>query len=262
MNAEQIGPHLRERRLELKLSLKEVAAQTRIRRTYIEALEEGRFEELPGQVYVIGFLQNYARALGLSADPLIEAISSQEKESKGAVKTLAPATTVVSAQSRLPSRWLLLLALVGTLLLLIIWLVPRWFGETPQSVAKPQVNVAEEPVVTDTVAEPAEASAEPAPVVDDPPVVQEEAEMIPQLPAGGGTLKIVVDGHGHFGIAIDGGRHREYVAKPGLALSWRVKQVADLELEVDGDVRLLIGDKEYTVDGGRHMQLIAAKGND
>ena len=261
MSAEKIGPLLRERRLELKLSLNEVAAQTRIRKTYIEALEEGRFEELPGRVYVIGFLQNYARALGLPAAPLIEAMSSQEKNSDSAIKTMAPAAPTVLKPSRFPARWLLLLVVVSLLLLVVVWLVPRWFGETPQPAAKPPVEVAEQPVAMNVAEEPAEASVEQAPVVDKP-VVQEEVEQTPQLPAGGGTLKIVVDGRGHFRIAIDGGHRREYVAKPGLALSWRVKQIADLELEVDGEVRLLIDGKEYTVDGSRHLQLMTADKKD
>ena len=261
MSAEKIGPLLRERRLELKLSLNEVAAQTRIRKTYIEALEEGRFEELPGRVYVIGFLQNYARALGLPSAPLIEAMPSPGKNSEGEVKTMVSTAPTVLKPSRFPARWLLLLVVVSLLLLVVVWLVPRWFGETPQPAAKPPVEVAEQPVAMNVAEEPAEVSVEQAPVGDEP-VVQKEAEVTPQLPAGGGTLKIVVDGRGHFRIAIDGGHRREYVAKPGLALSWRVKQIADLELEVDGEVRLLIDGKEYTVDGSRHLQLMTADKKD
>ncbi|HKL27410.1 MAG TPA: helix-turn-helix domain-containing protein, partial [Desulfuromonadales bacterium] len=53
-----IGNKLRHRRQELNLSLDEVARQTKIRKTYILAIEEERFEELPGKVYIVGFLQN------------------------------------------------------------------------------------------------------------------------------------------------------------------------------------------------------------
>jgi len=46
---------------------------TRIRRIFLEALEEERFDELPPDVYARGFLRNYARFLGLDPDPLLKA---------------------------------------------------------------------------------------------------------------------------------------------------------------------------------------------
>lgn len=257
IETEQIGSLLRERRLELKLSLKDVAEQTRIRKTYIEALESGRFEDLPGQVYVIGFLQNYARALGMSADALLEAMPAKENKGEAAYMARTPVAPVVPKQPRLFSRRLLLLLLGGVLLLSAVWLVPRWFVKTPQRVDQPPVKVVEEPVVAAAAEEPVTEPVALAPDVD-APVEEAPAEVTPQLPAEGGTLKVVVDGRGQFWIAVDGGHRREYVAKPGLALSWRVRQSADLELRVDGDVRLLIDGQEYTVHGNRHLQLTAA----
>jgi len=43
----------------------DIAAALRIRRSYLEALEAGRFGDLPGNAYAIGFLRAYAVALGL-----------------------------------------------------------------------------------------------------------------------------------------------------------------------------------------------------
>ncbi len=60
-----IGRRLRVRREELGLSLEQVQAQTKIRRRYIEALEAGKEDVIPGEVYVKGFLRFYANALGL-----------------------------------------------------------------------------------------------------------------------------------------------------------------------------------------------------
>jgi cytoskeletal protein RodZ len=48
-----------------------VAAATRIRRVHVLALEEGRYEALPGHTYVVGFLRQCAAALDLDADALI-----------------------------------------------------------------------------------------------------------------------------------------------------------------------------------------------
>jgi cytoskeleton protein RodZ len=48
--------------------LADVAAMLRIRPSYLEALECGRLNQLPGNVYALGFLRSYATALGLDAE--------------------------------------------------------------------------------------------------------------------------------------------------------------------------------------------------
>jgi hypothetical protein len=62
---DDIGSELRETRLRLGLTLERVETETRIRRRYLEALEEERFDELPGEAYAKGFLRTYADHLGL-----------------------------------------------------------------------------------------------------------------------------------------------------------------------------------------------------
>ena len=66
-----IGSRLREARESQGLSLDQVEEQIRIRRTFLEALEEERFEDLPGHVYARGFIRNYARHLGLDTQDLL-----------------------------------------------------------------------------------------------------------------------------------------------------------------------------------------------
>src|SRR6185312_1711175 len=46
------------------------AAALRIRPYYLEALEDGRVDELPGNAYALGFLRTYASALGLDANEI------------------------------------------------------------------------------------------------------------------------------------------------------------------------------------------------
>jgi cytoskeletal protein RodZ len=60
-----IGSELRETRLRRGLTLEQIETKTRIRRRYLEALEEERFDELPGEAYAKGFLRTYADHLGL-----------------------------------------------------------------------------------------------------------------------------------------------------------------------------------------------------
>ena len=62
-----LGSALREARLQFGLELEQVEEQTRISRHYLQALEEERFELLPGQAYAKAFLRSYADYLGLDA---------------------------------------------------------------------------------------------------------------------------------------------------------------------------------------------------
>lgn len=62
---ESPGNKLREARTARSLSLEDIANVTRIPRSSLEHIEEGRFERLPAPVFVRGFIRNYARAVGL-----------------------------------------------------------------------------------------------------------------------------------------------------------------------------------------------------
>lgn len=65
---EELGAWLRETREAQGLSLEEVEAHTRIRRSFLQALEEGNYDALPDEVCVRGFLRNYALFLGLDPE--------------------------------------------------------------------------------------------------------------------------------------------------------------------------------------------------
>lgn len=62
----QIGARLREVREKQNISLLQVEDATKINKRYLEALEADEFQELPGSVYAVGFLKNYARFLEFS----------------------------------------------------------------------------------------------------------------------------------------------------------------------------------------------------
>ncbi len=68
----EIGNKLRETRLAKGLTLQDVEEATKIRVKYIDALEKDQFDLLPGKVYVIAFLRNYARFLEINDDDLVQ----------------------------------------------------------------------------------------------------------------------------------------------------------------------------------------------
>jgi len=71
VDAARLGEELRDARLALGLAIEDVAAQLRIRRVYLVALEEGRVKDLPSAAYAIGFVRNYSGFLGLDPGDMV-----------------------------------------------------------------------------------------------------------------------------------------------------------------------------------------------
>ncbi len=65
MEIKDLGRKLREERESQGLSLEKVQEETKISLSFLKALEEGSIDQLPHPVYAKGFLQNYAKFLGL-----------------------------------------------------------------------------------------------------------------------------------------------------------------------------------------------------
>ena len=78
--ASAVGELLRRNRVERELSLQDIAQQLRIQRSYLEALEEGDFDNLPGLTYAIGYVRSYAKLLDLDQDTLIADFKAEAKK--------------------------------------------------------------------------------------------------------------------------------------------------------------------------------------
>jgi cytoskeleton protein RodZ len=81
------GSLLKEAREARGLSLEEVAAATRVRVPYLEALEADALNQLPALVYARGYLRSYANLLEMEPEPLVASLRpAREPE-----RTLPPA---------------------------------------------------------------------------------------------------------------------------------------------------------------------------
>lgn len=67
-----VGELLRAERLKKDLSIKDVESAISIRALYLNAIEEGNYGVIPGEVYVKGFIRNYATFLGLDPQQVME----------------------------------------------------------------------------------------------------------------------------------------------------------------------------------------------
>lgn len=66
------GRKLSEARKQLGLSLDEVADRIRVRREFLEALEDMNIKLLPGKAYALAFLRSYARELGINEKEIVD----------------------------------------------------------------------------------------------------------------------------------------------------------------------------------------------
>jgi cytoskeleton protein RodZ len=68
-----VGRLLRDQREARGLTVADIESQIRIRRTYVEAIEAGRFDLLPGAAYIPAFLRAYAAHVGLEPEKVLTA---------------------------------------------------------------------------------------------------------------------------------------------------------------------------------------------
>jgi cytoskeletal protein RodZ len=72
-----LGGKLKKIREEKGVSLSEIAINTKIKREYLEKIEEGKYNELPFDVYVKGFMRSYTKYLGLDSEKVIKQLNKE-----------------------------------------------------------------------------------------------------------------------------------------------------------------------------------------
>ncbi len=114
-----IGTALRDARVTRNLSLAEVSALLRIREAHLEAIELEDFDQLPGNVYAIGFIRTYAQYLELNESDLIMRFKAASVESGIAdiVFEEEEETEQISGALKIS------LLVVGALVVYVLWLV-------------------------------------------------------------------------------------------------------------------------------------------
>jgi cytoskeleton protein RodZ len=152
-NAGSAGAMLAAAREELNLSVYDVARYLKISPAQVEALEEGAYERLPGRVFVRGFLRNYAKFLGIDAQPLLRSIEAEMPQPK-AKDEPPPSPEVVMPHGK-RSNWPLYLGFIGLFIVGALAVYEFGFNDTARSRAH------EEPVTQAAPVTPAAPAATP-----------------------------------------------------------------------------------------------------
>lgn len=207
------GRYLQAIRLEKKISLEQVAAQTRVGLGNLLLVEQEDHEQLPAEVFVKGFLRSYAAAVGADGD---EAVRRYESRLDVVQKIAESETIDGKSQTRL---WRKLLIALGLLVCIIAAsvLIISFLRHTPDTAAPPLSTSSATPDKPGVAESQGEVGLPPEP-----------AEKIPEKL----SLQITARENTWIKVIIDEQESTEYNLNTG----------DDLELEATTGYNLLIGD--------------------
>lgn len=87
---ETVGQILRAERERQTLTIKDVEHATSIRALYISSIEEDNYQVIPGEVYLKGFIRNYANYLGLDSTELVNMYRESQASVTPSVEVQTP----------------------------------------------------------------------------------------------------------------------------------------------------------------------------
>lgn len=114
----RIGEQLISARLAKGLEIEDVARQLHIRREYLQALEAGEFDDIPGATYIAGFLRSYAYHLGLDGDEMVRMFKD---ESGGVLVRQNLYFPIPASEARRPTGAMIIGALLVAIIALALW---------------------------------------------------------------------------------------------------------------------------------------------
>lgn len=228
-----IGQTLRTARRQQSRSIADAAAETRVRESYLAALEDEDFAALGGDVYVKGFIRLYARFLGVDGEALVAEFREHHQRGEELLVGAHGEDPQLSLSERGVPRSRALAYGGGALLaLLVVLYILGGSGEQAPDFAPDPAASASAGQPTDPVGT--------MPLDEQPPVVTEApvATAPPAAPTATGeplgTLEIVV--------AVTGPSVRITAAGGQLPLDAELEQGDERLITSDGTVELGISD--------------------
>lgn len=148
---QSVGERLRVAREAKKLSLDDVARQTRIPVRHLEHIEKGEWDALPAITYSVGFARSYANTVDLDGGQ----IGAEVRQLLGGVRagnTAAAPFYEPADPARVPPRSIAIAAAVIAILLVVGYLVWRSGAVGEDSPADVAITQTEEPAAANSAA--------------------------------------------------------------------------------------------------------------
>ena len=144
---EPFGEYLKKAREKKKLSLEQIASQTRIQETHLRALESEDFANLPAKVFAKGFVRAYAKALDLDEEETLQRFLETSCSFYEQIQPEPPHVQVrleVAHQSIVNWKLVGIVAAVIAIGALWSWLPQQ--QEAPIALSEPEISSPQEPI--------------------------------------------------------------------------------------------------------------------
>jgi cytoskeletal protein RodZ len=249
-----IGSELRQAREQRGLSLRELSQRTKIRLSALRAIESNDFAQLPGEVFVRGFLKLYAREVGLDPTEVVDRYTAQKEsgepggpaEREAAVEHAGTRLAAIRvAMTRLPRP-----VMVGIVVVSLALLAIGYFALRPSGGRAAPTEAGSEPpgdVIASTAAPTSQAPAERSVGAATPPGTVPAVSTAPaarvESPANEVRLDLRATGPVWISATADGKQVAYRLLSAGENVSIRATTEAVLRIGMPANVTLSINDR-------------------
>lgn len=226
MDMDNVSKMLKEARLAKGLSLEEAEAATSIRKLYLDAVEEGEFDKIPGDVFTKGIIRTYGNFLGLNGPDLVNIYKAQNSGlTKEAVapKPIRMVEKISISPQIKPERvssgnWLSYIVVLA--LVIVVAGGIAWFMNTDSS-----QNLVSEPAAVEN-SMPAEEKAAPKPVYDG-------VNLALKCVTDRCWMEVTADGEIVFSGIMEAGQQQSFKAKENISVHYG--NIGAMEITVNGE---------------------------
>jgi cytoskeleton protein RodZ len=137
--AQTPGRRLRDVRQRRGLTIERIAAELHLKPAAVAALEQDDYQALPGPVFVVGYMRNYARLMNIDPEPLLAAYrATHETTAPTPIRATGAPGSTAGGGAFAALRAALLVLLVAVAAIGVIW----WQTQSPFVGPEPQVATA------------------------------------------------------------------------------------------------------------------------
>jgi len=174
-NKRRIADDLTQARQVRGLEVRDVSNILRIRAIYLEVLEDGLFEDLPGPTYGVGFLRSYGDFLGLDGEELVRRFKD---ETGGTLTPQQLSFPVPASEARQPTTGIIIGTLIVAIVIAAAWYVVSEYKLVDLELVPPVEGAVTDPA--DEVSPAADTAALDAPADEatDEPAATDEAATV------------------------------------------------------------------------------------
>ena len=204
-----VGEILKKRREELGRDLREISNTLKIKHAYLKAIEDGDREMLPAEVYVKGYIHEYARILDLDPESVINAYAGEASPPPPERSTLPPKKK--DQRKSFIVRYPLILSILVVLTIIAAFAL---FTTSPR-----RTELAT-------------------------PAAEGQKRLSPKTEETGYDLEALATDTTWLLVTIDKTDSREILMKPGDSVRWHARNGFFLKIGNAGGVKLVLNGKE------------------